>query len=226
MTQQALSSLDPGSSIPLNRASDRTRRNIQRRNWPAVAFLALPTALALLAIGWAETVPGEIQRHLVLGIAVFVMLAAISLVQTQGTRRTISTNLSQTTIRPDTKTMTNHASDPTSASPRSTHVLVDGLFSGGDAKDLLLAQIDSQLNVHKLRSLRSMVHNERPDTEALQACEELKLRRQELRLALARAATEGRKVRVRSTVELHIEDESAEAAPAHPVHRHPELMAG
>ena len=88
------------------------------------------------------------------------------------------------------------------------HELIDGTYDGREARDLVQALIDSTINAHKLRNLTSQVNTESPNGEALQSIRDLRATREALDERLGRACTDGLRIRLRTTIELDIEDDA------------------
>ena len=97
------------------------------------------------------------------------------------------------------------------ASTSSFRNLIDGSFDGRDAKEMVLALIDSQIKDCKIRSLRSMVNQETPDALSQSRVEQLRAMRAEMHSALAEASSEGRSVRIRARLELEFDDSRSES---------------
>ena len=95
------------------------------------------------------------------------------------------------------------------AAPSTDHVLVDGTFSAREARDIVLAMIDANINRLKLRNLTSQVHTESPDEAAQRSIEALRATRSALLERLAQAGAEGLHLRLHSTLELEIDEAPA-----------------
>ena len=95
------------------------------------------------------------------------------------------------------------------SAPSANHVVIDGTFLSGDARDIVGALLDSMIQGHKLRNLRNHVHRECPDANALDAIRQLSATKAQLRTVLQAAAGSNTRVRVRSTIEFEVQNESS-----------------
>ena len=88
--------------------------------------------------------------------------------------------------------------------PTDEHTLLDESFTAGDARDLVRALADAAANVHKLRNLRCYVHSHDAEPPAARSLRELEVTHAELEALLDAARAEGRRVRLRTTIELEL----------------------
>ena len=86
---------------------------------------------------------------------------------------------------------------------------MDGEFQANDARDMLLSLIDREVNAFKLRSLSAMVRTDQPDRDSLAHIADLNVTREHIEQIVAEAVESGRRIRVRSTVRLEIESDTA-----------------
>jgi len=84
-------------------------------------------------------------------------------------------------------------------------LLVDDTYDGSEARELVTALLDSTRNAHNLRNLRAQMQQQQPEPSVAPSRERLAALRDELQQALARA--DGRRVRVRTTIDVEILDE-------------------
>jgi hypothetical protein len=150
-----------------------------------------------MAIVLSFRAEGQVQRQLFVSSA--IVLLAVGARSGFGTPHRISKDRSMIQVSDRNRHV----------APSNSHVLVDGSFSGHEAQEILLTLLDSEINLYKLQSLRSHVCKYQPDSAAERRIAELESTRSQVQDALARASSEGRRVRVHSTVRIEIEADSA-----------------
>ncbi|MEM1450573.1 MAG: hypothetical protein AAF957_08980 [Planctomycetota bacterium] len=169
----------------------------------AVGVVAAASFLALTSSFGAS---GELHRHLFLAIA--IVLFAVGLRVVGDASNHTSMNKATTT------TMNSEAREgrlrlPNAPTTNSSHTLMDGEFQANDARDMLLSLIDREVNAFKLRSLSAMVRTDQPDRDSLAHIADLNVTREHIEQIVAEAVESGRRIRVRSTVRLEIESDTA-----------------
>ena len=87
----------------------------------------------------------------------------------------------------------------------SQQVLIDDSFSASEARDIVLALLDTSIDQQRLRNLRSQVHAQVADRSATELLPELVAARADLRTLLAQVGSAGLRVRVRSTISVEVE---------------------
>ena len=104
--------------------------------------------------------------------------------------------------------MIDQARNETLEAPVTTATLVNGTYSGSDARDLVLALLNSAVSFHKLINLRSHVHTESPDAESCTRAAELTDARAKLDSLLSSLEDGSVEIRLRSDIELEIVERS------------------
>jgi len=99
-------------------------------------------------------------------------------------------------------------------------VLFDEELLGGEARDLLLALLDSTIRFQKLQALRSQVHTHSSNPDVLHSIDDLQARRADVRELAAAAERDGLRLRVRSTIEVEAQPLGADELPADGNGRH------
>lgn len=89
----------------------------------------------------------------------------------------------------------------------SSHVLVDTDLSASDAGDLTAALLDTVLRFHRLQNLRSQVNLQESDSAVLEFIQSLGSTQADLEEQLSEARELGKRVRIRSRIELEIDDD-------------------
>jgi len=92
--------------------------------------------------------------------------------------------------------------------PTITKTLVDGTYAREEAYELALRQVDAIVGAHKLRNLGSQIRRQTDNSDATSSIESLQVIREELRAKLAEAQMTGKRVVLKSTIELTLEDDS------------------
>ena len=94
------------------------------------------------------------------------------------------------------------------SNPTISETLIDGTYAREEAYELALRQVDALVGAHKLRNLGSQIRRQADNSDATSSIESLQVIREELRAKLAEAKKTGKRVVLKSTIELTLEDDS------------------
>ena len=173
------------------------------KNSEVLPILLLAATVVLLGLAFVET--EVLVRNLFAASA--IVLLAFSLRLTSNSKG-VQTSRERTIEIGGTNMFEIENNKEQAFQPTSRHLLMDGIFTGVDARDLINALVKAAVDDSKCRSLRSQVNCHEADDLALRQIECLERAREELRETLLRANSKGKRVRMKTIVELTVDSDT------------------
>ncbi|HKK45348.1 MAG TPA: hypothetical protein VJ964_07495 [Balneolaceae bacterium] len=89
--------------------------------------------------------------------------------------------------------------------------LVKGAFTADEAREVLMALIESKITFHSLKNLRSFEQSGETDSKSKKRIEELENMREEMLELIKQARKTGFQLQIKSTIDITIADNSSNA---------------
>jgi hypothetical protein len=85
------------------------------------------------------------------------------------------------------------------------HVLISGIFSAADAKEVLLHLINHKINFHGMKNFSAEERFGKKDTHSQQRTAELKVTRENIIRLIEKAAAENKQLKIDSSIKIELQ---------------------